>query len=214
MFTNKYIFVYSTILVVVAAAILATAAVGLKPYQEANVKIEKMQQLLSCVGITSTPKNAEELYNQYFTEELNIDKTGNVCTINNATKPVYICTKDGKKTYVIPVNGKGLWGAIWGNVALSDDLTTIVGVTFDHKSETPGLGAEITTPSFQKQFDGKTIFEGKNFTSVKVDKRMGKDNPHAVDAISGGTITSKGVSAMLYDCLSFYVPYFNKLKAK
>jgi Na+-transporting NADH:ubiquinone oxidoreductase subunit C len=214
MFSNKYIFIYSTILVVVAAAILAVAAVGLKPYQEANTRIESMQQLLSCVGISSTTKNAEALYKQYFTEEVAVNAQGEEVKADDDTKAVYICTKDGKKIYVVPVVGKGLWGSLWGNVALADDLTTVVGVNFDHKSETPGLGAEITTKPFQQQFEGKTIFEGAVFTSVKVDKRMGKDNPHAVDAISGGTITSKGVSAMLNDCLTFYVPYFNKLKTK
>ncbi|MDR1847894.1 MAG: FMN-binding protein [Bacteroidales bacterium] len=214
MFSNKYIFVYSTVLVVVAAAILAIAAVGLKPYQDANVRIETKQQLLSCVGIDSTPKNAETLYAKYFTEELYVNAKGEIVTAGEDSKPVYVCNKDGEKIYVVPVQGKGLWGAIWGNVALAEDLTTITGVNFDHKSETPGLGAEITTKPFQQEFNGKRIFDGSKFTSVKVDKRMGKDNPHAVDAISGGTITSRGVSAMLHDCLEFYVPYFNNLKAK
>ena len=214
MFSNKYIFIYSTILVVVAAAILAIASVGLKPYQEANVRIENMQQLLSCVGISSTPKNAEALYQQYFTEELAVNAQGEEATNDPDSKPMYICTKDGKKIYVVPVTGKGLWGSLWGNVALADDLTTVVGVNFDHASETPGLGAEIRNKPFQQQFEGKTIFEDAAFTSIKVETRVGKDNPHAVDAISGGTITSNGVSDMLNDCLSFYVPYFNKLKAK
>ncbi|MDR0789326.1 MAG: FMN-binding protein [Bacteroidales bacterium] len=214
MFSNRYIFIYSTVLVVVAAAILAVAAVGLKPYQEANTRIENKQQLLSCVGISSTTKNAEALYEQYFTEEVAVNAQGEEIKANDDTKPVYICTKDGKKIYVVPVVGKGLWGSLWGNVALADDLTTVVGVNFGHSSETPGLGAEITTKPFQQQFEGKAIFDGTVFTSVKVEKRVGKDNPHAVDAISGGTITSKGVSAMLNDCLMFYIPYFNRLKTK
>jgi Na+-transporting NADH:ubiquinone oxidoreductase subunit C len=199
---------------VVSAAILAVAAVGLKPFQDANVRIETKQQLLSCVGIESTPQNAEDLYAKYFKQKLYINAGGEIVTTGKDSKPVYVCSKEGKKIYVVPVLGKGLWGAIWGNVALADDLTTIVGVNFDHKSETPGLGAEITTKPFQQQFDGKTIFDGNNFTSVKVDKRIGKGNPHAVDAISGGTITSRGVSEMLHDCLQFYVPYFNTLKNK
>ena len=108
--------------------------------------------------------------------------------------------------------GNGLWGGIWGNVAFSEDLNTIVGVNFDHKSETPGLGAEIATLDFQNQFKGKQIFENNNFTSVNVIKRADKANPHQVDAVSGGTITSNGVSEMLKSCLQFYIPYFNSLK--
>ncbi|MDR1005451.1 MAG: NADH:ubiquinone reductase (Na(+)-transporting) subunit C [Bacteroidales bacterium] len=242
MFSNKYIFVYSTILVVLAAAILSIAAVALKPFQEKNIKIEKMQQLLACVGIESTPKNAESLYNKFFTQEVAVNAKGEIeddysngrlqgnkrpfdlvvkeqldkakSGDQSAVMPVYICTKDGRKTYVVPVSGNGLWGGIWGNVALGEDLSTIVGVNFDHKGETPGLGAEITTKAFQQQFNGKTIFDNTTFKSVSVEKRADKNDPHAVDAISGGTITSQGVSSMLYDCLSFYIPYLNNNKTK
>jgi Na+-transporting NADH:ubiquinone oxidoreductase subunit C len=113
---------------------------------------------------------------------------------------------------VVPVIGNGLWGGIWGNIAFAEDLNTIVGVNFDHKSETPGLGAEIALPDFQNQFKGKTIFDNTNFTSVEVIKRADKNNPHQVDAVSGGTITSNGVTDMLKSCLQFYIPYFNSLK--
>ena len=241
MFSNRYIFIYATLLVVFSALILTLAAVGLKPFQDKNIRVEKMQQLLGAVGVESDAKNAEELFNKYFTEQhavnskgeiigsvvngkqvkgdinpfaLDIKKEMALVKANNpsASLPIYIFEKDGKKSYVVPVNGNGLWGGIWGNIAFAEDLNTIVGVNFDHKSETPGLGAEIATTSFQDQFKGKTIFDGDDFKSVEVIKRADKNNPHQVDAISGGTITSNGVSKMLQNCLEFYIPYFNSLK--
>lgn len=241
MFSNRYIFIYATVLVIVSAAILTLASVGLKPYQDKNIRVEKMQQLLAAVGIESTPKDAEDLFNKYFIEQHAVNSKGEVIasvvngkqtlgTISpfgldtkkqlalykandaSASLPVYIFMKDGLKSYVVPVLGNGLWGGIWGNVAFSEDLNTIVGVNFDHKSETPGLGAEIALPQFQDQFKGKTIFEDNNFTSIQVVKRADKNNPHQVDAVSGGTITSNGVTDMLKNCLQFYIPYFNSLK--
>ncbi|MCK9162786.1 MAG: NADH:ubiquinone reductase (Na(+)-transporting) subunit C [Bacteroidales bacterium] len=241
MFSNRYIFIYATVLVVFSALILTLAAVGLKPFQDKNIRVEKMQQLLGAVGVESDAKNAEELFNKYFTEQhavnskgeiigsvvngkqvkgdinpfaLDIKKEMALVKANNpsASLPIYIFEKDGKKSYVVPVNGNGLWGGIWGNIAFAEDLNTIVGVNFDHKSETPGLGAEIATTSFQDQFKGKTIFDGDDFKSVEVIKRADKNNPHQVDAISGGTITSNGVSKMLQNCLKYYIPYFNSLK--
>ncbi|MFO7655471.1 MAG: NADH:ubiquinone reductase (Na(+)-transporting) subunit C [Bacteroidales bacterium] len=120
--------------------------------------------------------------------------------------PVYICTKDEKKYYVFALRGKGLWGPVWGYISLEDDFNTVYGAYFDHKSETPGLGAEIKTPVFYSQFRNKKIYnESSTLVSVKVLKGGGSDtNPHSVDAISGGTITSKGVEKMLEDWLDQY----------
>jgi Na+-transporting NADH:ubiquinone oxidoreductase subunit C len=132
--------------------------------------------------------------------------------------PFFECNYEGKKYYIVPILGKGLWGPIWGNIAFKDDFNTVVGVVFDHKGETPGLGAEIATPAFQNQFPGKTIFdENGNFVSVKVQKGGIVTLPdnmqnHAVDAISGGTITSLGTDAMMRNCLSNYVTYIKNLK--
>lgn len=119
--------------------------------------------------------------------------------------------------FIIPVRGKGLWGPVWGNIALQSDLNTIKGASFDHKGETPGLGAEINTSSFEDQFIGKEIFnEQGEFVSVEVVKG-GVDNSnipkeHGVDAISGGTITSNGVDDMIEYCIKNYVPYIKKHK--
>ncbi len=127
--------------------------------------------------------------------------------------PLYVAEVEGKTLYVVPMEGTGLWGPIWGYVTFESDLNTIKGVTLAHKGETPGLGAEISASRFQNQYVGKTIFEGDKYVSIKVLKGGGgRDNPHAIDGITGGTITSVGVGEMFYRSLDLYVPYFNTLK--
>ena len=132
--------------------------------------------------------------------------------------PLFVAQNDSEQIYIIPLQGVGLWGPIWGNIALKSDLNTVEGVTFGHKGETPGLGAEISTPVFTVQFPSKTIFnEDGKFTSIQVVKggvaNSSIDPKHGVDAISGGTITSNGVSDMLENNLENYVPYIQKQKA-
>jgi len=127
--------------------------------------------------------------------------------------PVFVYEENGERKLVVPVRGKGLWGPIWGYVALGSDLNTIAGAVFDHKGETPGLGAEINTGWFQEPFTGKTIFdENGKFVSIEVVKG-GADpaDPHGVDAISGGTITSKALEEMLADCMAGYVNHFKEI---
>ena len=233
---NSYIFIYSTIMVVVIAAALTYVSQSLKEPQENNIRIEKMQNILASVNIVSTPKNAEEIYKKFITSSLVVNSKGEkienaiAFDINLADElkkekieerlfPVYICTPnegDSLQLYIVPLRGKGLWGPIWGYMSFQPDFNTIAGCVFDHKGETPGLGAEINTSNFQKQFFGKQIFDVENkFTSVGVMKGGAKDDDiHAVDAISGGTITSKGLEAMVKDCLSSYQEYFSKNKAQ
>jgi len=130
--------------------------------------------------------------------------------------PLYIYTKeDGKKYYILYARGKGLWDEIWGCVALEDDFNTVAGVSFDHKAETPGLGAEIKdNKAWVKQFIGKKIYDGDTFRSVNVRKGGAKDKVYEVDGISGATITGDGVAAMLSDYLVDYEPYLKTLKGK
>ncbi|MDR0667803.1 MAG: NADH:ubiquinone reductase (Na(+)-transporting) subunit C [Prevotellaceae bacterium] len=138
-----------------------------------------------------------------------LETTRRVALRAQLTLPVYVCWNDDSTCkYILPVYGLGLWGAVWGYVAFNDDLNTIYGATFDHKGETPGLGAEIATPRFAGQFIGKQIFEHGTFTSILILKGgAAPDDPHGVDAISGGTITSRGVEAMLKNCLTEYLPF-------
>ncbi len=132
--------------------------------------------------------------------------------------PLYVYTAEGdKKYYIIPVRGTGLWGPIWGYVSLEDDFDTVYGAYFDHKGETPGLGAEISEAPFQKQFEGKKIMADGKFVSVNVLKPTTKSplgKEHRVDAISGGTITSNGTDEMLENVIAPYVSYFEKIGKK
>lgn len=231
MFSNKYIFIYSSVMVVVVAIALAIAAIQLKPFQENNKRVEKMQNILSSVNIESTVKNAEELYKKYITETYVVNNKGEKIESVKAFDidlyyelkkkpeerqlPVYISKMDnGDTAFVVALRGKGLWGPIWGYMAFKTDMNTVIGSMFDHKGETPGLGAEIDGKAFQSQFQNKVIFdkEGK-FTSIQTVKGGAKDGDmHGVDAISGGTITSKGLEDMLFDCLTDYQGFLTKNK--
>jgi len=127
--------------------------------------------------------------------------------------PLYVFNSDKGKSYILSVRGNGLWDEIWGNIALKDDLNTIAGAAFDHKAETPGLGAEIKdNPTFPSRFKGKKIFtEEGTYVSVDVKKAGGTaGNPYAVDGISGATVTANGVAEMLERGIKYYLPYLNK----
>lgn len=244
--SNKYIFIYASVMVIIVAAVLSITATVLKDKQLQNVKNEKMQAMLASANIESTPETAETLYNKFITEEWIINESGEITDLykggvfekgsqrafylNLKTElykkskgesfgsPLFICSVEGETYYIIPLLGKGLWGPVWGNMALQSDFKTIKGVVFDHKGETPGLGAEIVLSAFTNPFVGKTIFDDQGkFTSVMVVKggaaKLADDQQiHGVDAISGGTITSLGVNDMLLDCLENYVPYIKSIK--
>jgi Na+-transporting NADH:ubiquinone oxidoreductase subunit C len=226
-FSNTYIFTFSVIMVVVIALLLSLAAMQLKPFQDKNIEIEKKRNILASIRIPSTVDDAVDLYSKYITDSYVIDREGNkkegidafgVEMKNEVSKPaeerslpVFVGTLDnGTPAYVMPLRGKGLWGPLWGYISFQPDMNTVYGVVFDHQGETPGLGAEISLGWFQEPFRGKTIFsDSVNFVSVKVLKGGNtNNNPHAVDAISGGTITSKGLEAMLDSCLVQYKTFF------
>ncbi|MFT4986767.1 MAG: Na+-transporting NADH:ubiquinone oxidoreductase subunit C [Glaciecola sp.] len=127
--------------------------------------------------------------------------------------PLFIGEKDGKQLYIMPMVGTGLWGPIWGYVSVEDDFNTIFGAAFDHKTETPGLGAEIKEPFFEKPFEGLKLYDdGGKYVSITA-RKGGKiqGNPHQVDGITGGTITSNGVNEMLYRSILIYTRYFKTL---
>lgn len=126
--------------------------------------------------------------------------------------PLFIYEQDSKEYYILKVRGNGLWDEIWGNIALESDLNTIAGASFDHQGETPGLGAEIKdNPSFSRQFKGKKIYDDGQYVSIQVRKGGAKGSEHAVDGISGATVTADGVSEMLYRGIKYYEPYFEKI---
>lgn len=236
--SSSYTFIYAAILVILVAAALSIASGVLEPYQKRNVEIEKKKNILSAVNKLdgyeqAKDKNAFVLnaYKNFMTISFvlnvkGVEIPGNAFGIDLATElkkpeskrslPVFVCVeKNGEKRFVFPVRGAGLWGPIWGYVALKEDFNTIYGTNFAHKGETPGLGAEISTIEFQKQFKQKTIFEGDKFVSIKVVKGGApKGDLHAVDAISGGTITSVAVQKMIDDRMRAYLPYIQKEIAK
>lgn len=227
-FSNRYIFIFATVMVAIVALILSTAALLLQPLQEKNAEIEKKSNILASVGVEATKDNAESLYDQYITGSFALDNKDekvegidpfNIDVSKEQKKaldeqvfPVFVATlADGSNSYIIPLQGKGLWGPIYGYISLKEDMNTINGVTFDHKSETPGLGAEIRESWFEAQFVGKKLFENGDFVSITVQKGGADEgDSHAVDAVSGGTITSKALEAMLYDCLDNYVEFLKK----
>jgi len=227
-FSNRYIFIFSAVMVVAVATLLAMAATMLQPQQLKNLEIEKKKSILESIGIESTRENTESLYAKYIKEIYVINSKGetvdgvnafNVVLKDEQKKPLEqqyfpifkAVIEDGEKLLVIPVEGKGLWGPIWGYISVKSDMNTIFGCTFDHKGETPGLGAEINTRPFEDMFIGKKLFESGKFVSVGVLKGGAKDDDlHNVDAISGGTITSKGLEKMLADCISKYNDYLIK----
>ena len=137
--------------------------------------------------------------------------------INTQRFPLYVANVDNNKYYIIPLRGNGLWNAIWGYMALKEDINTIKGVSFGHKAETAGLGAEITQDWFTNSFvDEKILNDNGDFVGVYVTKTNNDPentdkNDNEVDAISGATITGDGVSDMIKERLGKYLPYFNNL---
>ena len=208
--SNLYIVIYSTVMVVVVATLLAVAALALKSRQDANILNEKKEAILASLSLTG--QNYDEVIDAFVVNEKGEKIEGKdpiqllfdlPTAFAEHTLPVFQA-EDGR--IVVPVSGVGLWGPMWGYVALEKDMNTISGIVLDHAGETPGLGAEVATPKHQAMYKGKTIFEGEEFVSVTLRKGGAKDPNHEVDAISGGTKTSDGVTAMLKSSLGAYLP--------
>ena len=227
--SNAYTFLFATLMVLVVASALAITASSLKDLQSANVRKEKMQNILATIGVESDREQAEELYKKYITAELSLTSSGGVdqeisafeIKLNNELKkpvseqrfPMYEAEVDGQKFFIIPLRGAGLWNAIWGYIALEEDKNTIKGAVFDHTREPAGLGAEITQQWFQDRFLGEKVFDANgNLVGINVSKTnndpkdLDKDD-HEVDAISGATITGDGVTDMIIERLTHYLPY-------
>ena len=221
--SNVYIITYSVVMVVIVAVLLSLAAIGLKPRQDANILNEKKSQIVKALGYDATTVS----YDEVVAEAALLNAEG--VAVENDTQKVFDALQSVKDSrdagefpifkatdgsVVVPLYGAGLWGPIWGYVALAPDMNTVKGIVLDHQGETPGLGAEIATAKHQAMYVGKTVFEGEEFVGITLKKGgADKNNPHEVDAITGGTKTSDGVSAMIKDCLVSYKPYFEAVKA-
>ncbi|MFC7357700.1 Na(+)-translocating NADH-quinone reductase subunit C [Jejudonia soesokkakensis] len=241
---NTYTIIFAVIMVVVVGSLLAGFSSGLKPMIKENEKFEKQQNILYAMGVNenegpgdvtfvSTDK-VQSQFDTYIKKQLVLqqgqepveDSLAYLIDIKkeetkakkdgyNRKLPLFIGEKDGKEVYVMPVRGKGLWDAIWGFVAV-DKSMTVQGVYFDHKGETPGLGAEIKQRYFMDDFTGEKFLDGDAFKGIEVAK--GNNDPvnndktdNEVDALAGATITGDGVAAMLKKDIRLYVPYFKTL---
>lgn len=226
--SNTYTIVYASVMVVIVAFLLAFVSSSLKDKQNENVALDKKKQILSALNVDLKGADAAKLYSELVLQEPILDyatgavkaeigafdvdsKTENAKPVQDRNIPLFVCQVDGATKYVLPVYGAGLWGPIWGYVALNDDKSTVFGVYFSHAGETPGLGAEITSMPFKSQFPGKQITKEGEFTSIAIVK-PGKiaEGVDYVNGISGGTITSQGVDAMLKDGLGQYVNFLKQ----
>ena len=227
--SNTYTIVYASVMVAIVAFLLAFVSSSLKDKQNENVELDKKKQILSALNVDLKNADVAQLYSEIVLKEQIIDDKGNVKAETGAfaidskvenskplaerNLPLYICQIDGATKYVLPVYGAGLWGPIWGYIALDDDKSTIYGVYFSHAGETPGLGAEIAAQPFQEQFTAspKHITRDGEFTSIAIVKPGKVDESRDyVNGISGGTITSQGVDAMLQSGLGQYVNFLKQ----
>ena len=219
--SNSYTIIYASVMVIVVAFILAFTSAALSERQQKNERLDKMKQILSSLNIQASSDNeAEALFYEKVKNDQIINSVGEVLAekggfeivvkkelaepLENRQLPLYVCDIDGETKYVLPLYGSGLWGALWGYVALNDDKDTVYGIYFSHESETPGLGAEIADPHFQDQFTGKLLMKDNNIALSVVKSGRVSDATYQVDGITGGTITSNGVDEMLKRCLGQY----------
>lgn len=232
MHSTNYIIVFILILTASVAVALTGLREATKAQAELNEDIFNKRAILSAVeDYLPEGKKVKDLSDQdvvkLFEDQVEqrvLDVEGNVKEgvmaedvdmakekkkpLENQSLPLYIYSTGSENFYILSVRGNGLWDEIWGNIALKSDMNTVVGAAFDHKGETPGLGAEIKdNPSFAEQFKGKEIYDDGEYVSVNVRKGGARDEMHEVDGISGATVTANGVSEMLYRGIKYYEPY-------
>ena len=198
--SNTYIIIYSAVLVIIVAFLLAFVFQALKPMQDANVALDVKKQILYSLNIRGLDgEEAEAKYKEVVKEEIEAEGL-----------KYFACEIDGQPKYVFPLKGMGLWGGISGFLSVNDDLNTVYGAYFNHESETAGLGAEIKdSQAWQEKFQGKKIFDANGEVALSVVKKV--DNPDTqVDCVTGATLTSNGVSDMLRDCMKQYMNLLKK----
>lgn len=193
--SNVYTIVYAVILVIIVGVLMAVVSQGLKARQDANRRLDTQKQILTALNVDFQGQDPAALYDDLI-QETEVDGL-----------PLMVATIDGQTKYILRLKGQGLWGGIWGYIALDDDKNTIYGINFGHESETPGLGGEIVTENFRSRFFGKHIKDAEgNLRSVAVLKvgNKAEEGQEQVDAWSGATITSTGVNDMLMTNLNEY----------
>ncbi|MBP5318569.1 MAG: NADH:ubiquinone reductase (Na(+)-transporting) subunit C [Paludibacteraceae bacterium] len=228
--SNTYTIVYASVIVIVVAFLLAFVSSSLSERIGKNVELDKKKQILSSLNIDYSKMSDTEVaatYAETVKQDLILNAAGeqlaenggfdvevkdeNLKDLDDRQLPLYCCQVNGETKYVFPLRGAGLWGPIWGYIALNADKDEVFGVYFSHESETPGLGAEITNEKFKSQFPGLHIRRNGQLSYLSVLKKGKVDeNADQVDAITGGTMTSNGVDAMIKDGLSQYANFLNK----
>ena len=240
---NTYTLLFAVGLVVIVGTLLAAIDSSLKDKIRINEILEKQQNILYAIGINENEGNnvsfistekAEEEFNKYITKQIYIQgdqviednkaylidvkkqKTLAKDPSHKRKLPLFLAQKDGRNLYVAPIRGKGLWDAIWAYVSVDENMV-IRGIYFDHKAETPGLGANIKQRFFMDDFIGESLldsqgnFKGVTVSKTNLDPKNEDKYDNEVDAIAGSTITGDGVTAMIRSDLSLYQPYFNSL---
>ncbi|BAO76246.1 Na(+)-translocating NADH-quinone reductase subunit C [Winogradskyella sp. PG-2] len=242
---NSYTIIFAIGMVLGVGALLAFLASSLKPMITENERLEKQQNILYAMGVNDNDESsatfvstadAPELFNQYIKQQLEVQggkpvendqaylidvKKEQAKAKNGETRrlPLFVGEKDGNTFYIAPIRGKGLWDAIWAYVALDENMV-VQGAFFDHKGETPGLGANIKQRFFMDDFIGEHLlsstgaFKGINVAKGNADPKNNDKTDNEVDAIAGATITGDGVTAMIKKDLKLYLPYFESLKGK
>lgn len=231
--SNSYTIIYASVMVVIVAFLLAFVSSALKPTQDKNVEIDKKKQILAALNIRDLQdaKAIEDKYNEVILADMIINAKGDTINagaekdqagfkvenkeISTENLPIYICNVDGQTKYVVPMSGRGLWGGLWGYMAINDDCATVYGAYFSHESETAGLGSPIAEQKFQDQFKNMHIFADTASTQVAltiVKKGQVKNPEYEVDGLTGATLTTKGAAAMVTDGLQQYIGFFNANK--
>ena len=227
--SNSYTIIYSAVIVVIVAFLLAFVFQALKPMQDANVALDKKKQILNSLNIRDlSHEEADAKYKEVVIADEVIDEKGKIVEAGTqggekagfkleskdykaGKLALYICKVNGSRKYVIPVYGMGLWGPISGYIALNEDKTTVYGAYFNHESETAGLGAEIKdNVAWQEKFQGKKVFTSGDDKTIALGVEKNVTDPTTqVDAVTGATLTSNGVRDMLHEALGKYLTFLN-----
>ncbi len=215
--SNTYTVVYAALIVIVVAFLLAFVSSALKNIQDANVENDTKGQILTSLRIDKDAVNVQQTFAEKVEDMLYKDGqlvpydgkflTAYGAAIKEGQLHVFVAQTDDGVKYVIPVTGRGLWGGIWGYIALDEDKQTVYGAYFYHESETAGLGARIGEAQFRDEFRGEHLFKDGDDSDIAltvVKSGTVKDPSYEVDGITGATLTSKGVAAMLLDGLTIY----------
>ena len=227
--SNSYTIIYSAVIVVIVAFLLAFVFQALKPMQDANVALDKKKQILNSLNIRDlSNEEADAKYKEVVIADEVIDEKGKIVEAGTqggekagfkleskdykaGKLALYICKVNGSRKYVIPVYGMGLWGPISGYIALNEDKATVYGAYFNHESETAGLGAEIKdNVAWQEKFQGKKVFTSGDDKTIALGVEKNVTDPATqVDAVTGATLTSNGVRDMLHEALGKYLTFLN-----